>query len=238
MRTTSLSRTAYLTAACMVLIYMLAISFKSYVFYVDPPVDTTLRTAMFKGGWPLYLASSAVMLVGSFVILYPFVVICVHNFPVSPTASVTALLGIFFFFGVKICLLAISLFRIQRILPDLMMEMNGPGVQEGILGEYYQFLKLYRYLDFPVTAAGMVSSFLLLRTFSSQYPLNRLIKLALGINLLYLSVHFADLLLSLSALQDYNRTLCLPVELLIYGLIFIWLMSAPTVFISRSENGL
>ncbi|NLR81031.1 hypothetical protein [Chitinophaga eiseniae] len=236
MRTGSLSRTAYLTGACIVLVYMLAISFKSYVFYVDPPVDTTLRAALFKGSCPLYLASSAVMLIASFVILYPFIVICVHNFPASPTASVAALLGMFFFFGVKICLLAISLFRMQMILPDLMMEMNGPGVQEGILGEYYQFLKMHRYLDFPVTVAGMVSSILLLRTFSSQYQLNRLIKLAFGVNLLYLAIHFGCLLLSLTALQDYNRTLCLPVELLIYGLIFLWLISAPTIFISRLEN--
>lgn len=148
MKVASLSRTAYITNAWIVLIYMLAILFKRFVDYVDPPVDTTLHAMLFMGGWPLHLASSTVMLIGSFVILYPFIVVCVHNFPASSTASVAALPGMFFFFGVRIRLLAISLFRMQMILPDLMMEMNGPGVQGSILGEYYQFLKMHQYLDF------------------------------------------------------------------------------------------
>lgn len=222
-----LSRTAYFTAASILFIYILALLFKGYVFWIYQISGDSPLNVVFEGSMPQHQLSAYLMLVLSFAILYPLLVICMHHYATSPVTAIAVFLGLFFSSSIEICLQAIYLFRMTIELPSEMMTMNGPHMEEDAVRELYKFLSIRRYLNFPVTFSLIISSIMLAFTFSRQLRINFLINLAFGMNACYMGIHLWCLFSRLDAIEDYNRTLYLPVEVFIYSLVLVWLIRIP-----------
>jgi 4-hydroxybenzoate polyprenyltransferase len=86
---------------------------------------------------------------------------------------------------------------------------------------------IYRRLNFPVTGLQIISSIMLAVTFSRQLKINTLIRLAFGINAVYMIIHLGCLFISLYEPINYSSTLHLPIALFIYGLILVWFIRMP-----------
>jgi hypothetical protein len=229
-----LSKKAYRIAAIIVSAYILVLAFKLYISISYPRIDDTLHAELFYGYFELNRISSYATLICMFAMLYPFLVICTHIFYASPTASIIAFLGVFFCFTVEVCLLTVNAIQMQTEIPATLMITNGPNVMGNNLNTFYEFRELQRYLDFPVTFAKIAFSIIIVFSINIKPNINYIIKAAFGINACYFFVHFCCLLRRLQEYEDHNRTLSPSVELIIFGLILIWLVRAPFVSVFNS----
>jgi len=112
-------------------------------------------------------------------------------------------------------------------IPSRVLTMDGPHVKEHAVSELNNFCSLRRNLNLPVTVLQMIGSTMLAVTFSRQLKINALVRLAFGINVVYMLVHLGCIFRSFYEAIDYNCTLHLPVELFIYGLLLVWFMRMP-----------
>lgn len=232
MKKKPLSRNAYFSAAVIIFIYMLAMIFKGYLFQIFPATEEGPLEEVSRIGIPPLLLSSFLMLILSFAILYPVLVICKYHYTTSPIAAIIIFLGIFFSSLTEIILEARYLFRMVLVLGPMLRNTDGPHLREDVMREVDNFLNLRRNLNFPVTVAQIISSIMLVVTFSRQLKINLLIRLAFGINAVYMIIHLGCLFMSLYEPINYNSTLHLPIALFIYGLVLVWFIRMP--YLTRS----
>lgn len=223
MKNSPVSYAACLSGAVILLLYVLALAFREYVFWQYPPHDTTIAAVLFLGDVPWHRLSTGLMIIGSLLILYPFLVICMDNYTAASTIAVMAFLGIFLSCVAEMCLQSYYLFNIQMRMPGMIMTMNSAhDIGAGLQREFYQFSQLQRSLDIPLTVVKIISSILLVFTIRQKSNINWLLKVALEINVLYLMWHLVSVIGEYSVIIDDSHTVSRPVEILVSGLILVW----------------
>ncbi|MBC9909914.1 hypothetical protein [Chitinophaga varians] len=223
MKNSPVSYAACLSGAAIMLFCLLALAFREYVYWQYPPQDTTIDAVLFLGDIPWHRLSTALTIIGSLLILYPFLIICMDHYAVAPTIAIMAFLGLFLSCVAEMCLQSYYLFNIQMSMPGMIMTMNSVhDISAGLHREFYQFSQLHRSLDIPLTVVKIVSSILLVFTMRQKSNINWLLKVALEINVLYLMWHLVSVAGDYSAIIDDSRTVSRPVEILVSGLMLVW----------------
>jgi hypothetical protein len=230
MKYMKVSRISYLVAAIIVLIYILALALKAYVFYDNCGFYHNMTGEMDwldvlrLGSWPLFQLSSAVMLVCFFAILHPFLIISMRNYASAPVASILAFIGMFFSFSVKIYLQTYFLLEMQQEIPTTLALTQGTGIVESALSRFSSFRTLQWVLDFPVTFSLLISSLLLAITFKRQPGINDLLKAAFYMYACYLLAYLGFLFKGTYEVTNYNRPFFPLVEMFVYALILVCLI--------------
>ncbi|SEW52275.1 hypothetical protein SAMN04488122_4749 [Chitinophaga arvensicola] len=217
-----LSRTAYLVSAWITFFYLLTLVFKIVVFLVYPVGEESRQHFLFQGGYPAYQLATCLTLIFLIAMLYPLLVICMYNYPISPIASIAAFLALFLAFSVQLGLQSVYLLRMQIELPNVMSTMDGPHVQENVLLELYQFLQLQRYLSLPVALLQMVAGIILAITLSSEPAINFLVKTAFGILVFHQVIYLTALHRSLHWVEYPSKVPYLFFEAIVCVLLLIW----------------
>lgn len=222
MKSTPLPPITYFTSACILSACEMIQVFEWYVYKAFAPLNNTLETDLSLSAHPFYHLSSFLMLLSFFALLYPFVVICIHNFTASPVASVMAFLGLFIFCLLQIYLLSIQVFHIQMGLSWFLMQSNGPGVTEHVAAEYSRYRELRMSLYFPLIFSQLIASVILAFTIKVRANRDMLLKYAFGINALYLSWYLIKMYRRLFYAGDFYSGIYSPVTIIVYFLLLVW----------------
>jgi hypothetical protein len=215
----------YFISACILSFCEIVQIFEWYVYEAFPPLNNTLKADLSLSGHEFYHLSSFLMLLSFFALLYPFVVICIHNFTVSPTASMMAFLGLFIFCLFQIYLLSIQVFYIQMGLAWFLMQTNGPGVYEHGVAEHLRYQELRTSLYFPLIFSQLIASVILALTIKVKANRDMLLKYAFGINALYLVWYLIKIYRSLFYFGDFYNGIYSPVTIIVYFLLLIWFVA-------------
>lgn len=216
----------YVISACILAFCEIVQIFEWYVYEAYPRYDNFFKTDLSLSGHGFYHLSSFLMLLSFFVLLYPFVVICINDFTVSPIASRLALLGMFIFCLIQIYLLSIQVFYIQMKLASFLMTTNGPGVYEYGVAKRLRYTKLRSGLYFPMIFSQLIASVILFFIIKVKANRDMLLKYAFGINALYLVWYLIKMSVSLFYSDNFYNGIYSPVTIIVYFLLLIWFIAA------------
>jgi hypothetical protein len=222
MKITPLPQMPYFTSACILVVCVMIQVFEWFVYAAFAPLNSTLEADLSLSAHPFYHLSSFLMLLSFFALLYPFVVICIHNFTVSPVASVMAFLGFFIFCLFQIYLLSIQVFHMQMGLSWFLNQANGPGVNEHGVAERLRYQELRMSLYFPLIFSQLMASVLLAFTIKMKAKTDMLLKYAFGINALYLAWYLIKMYRSLFYFGNFYSGIYSPFTIIVYFLLLVW----------------
>ncbi|SEW45988.1 hypothetical protein SAMN05428988_6201 [Chitinophaga sp. YR573] len=222
MKITPLPPITYVISACILSVCEMVQIFEWYVYEEFAPLNNTLEADLSLSGHPFYHLSSFLMLLSFFALLYPFVVICIHNFTASPVASMMAFLGLFIFCLFQIYLLSIQVFYMQMGLSWFLIQTNGPGVHEHGVVEHLRYQELRMSLYFPLIFSQLIASVILAFTIKVKAKTDMLLKYAFGINALYLAWYLIKMYRSLFYFGDFYSGIYSPVTIIVYFLLLVW----------------
>jgi hypothetical protein len=212
-------------AAAIALLYVAVQTFQWYVFSKLPETDQPVA-ALMQGPLPLNLARAATMLLAFFGLAYLFLVVCSIVFRRRPGLAVSAFLGFFTFCLLEIQLRAVELFYVYLELPRRYQEATSALEQARALEAQATFQAVQHALYFPLGLSWLLGSVLVFLALGNA-RLDWLARWAFGLNTGRLALRMLDTYLLGPRFDALYGTLYLPLVVLTFVPLAIWLLRRP-----------
>lgn len=209
------------TAAGIAIVYILIQSFQWYVF-AQFPAAGSVQEEMMQGNYALHITRSWLMLISMFAMLILNITICYIAAKINLFWSLVAMAGYFTFFVLEAILRSVELFYTQIYLPQQSLNAD-PAAMQNILDKFSTFANIQHALYFPLIFSTFITYLCLFFVFKPK--LHRIIRFVMLVNILRSGWRLGSDFLSIQWLQgDLYNTVYLPLVVLIFGLIAIWLL--------------
>lgn len=204
-------------AATIVVAYILIQTFQEIVFRtLGEPSDPAAE--LLQGPAPLNVARATLLLVSFFGLAFVFLVVCAHDRARRPLASAAAFLGLFTFCLIEIGLRSVELWWVFARLPQ-----EYARAPAAALDKMATFQAIQTSLYFPLMLAQLLGSAILALGFPRTPRRNMLIVVAFGANAVRLACRLAGMFLHISAVDVLSGPLYLPLVVVVYLPIAVWL---------------
>lgn len=208
-------------AATIVAAYILIQGFQEFAIRtLGQPTEPAAE--LLQGPEPLNIARATLLLLSFFGLAFAFLVVCAHDRARRPFASAAAYLGFLTFCLIEIGLRSVELFWVYLRLPE-----EYARAQAAALDKMATFQAVQAALYFPLMLSQLLGSAILAIGFPRAPRRNLLIVAAFGINAVRLACRLVGQFLHVAAFDVISGPLYLPLVVVIYLPIAIWLYREP-----------
>lgn len=210
-------------AAFVAVTYILVQTFQWWVFEKVPETGNVIVDFV-NGGKSLHIYRSWLMLLSMFGLLFLFFTICFDDFSHRKGWRILAFSGFFIFCFLELFIRSIELFFVQGYLVDTYATANTAD-RAAIIKTVTSLQQLWWALYFPLGLSQLLGSIILVGVYFRSAGIDRLIKAVFLINSLRLFLRMLDSYCHIDIMGTLlNNELYLPLVIIMFGLIAVWLI--------------